>query len=88
VAWRCWPRSAWTHSLSIDDPELRQGAALTEATGRTRELTAQVTNALILASLVPTAPGDLAGAELPRQWTASAGVQRGACRSSAGRDGR
>ena len=48
-------------SIAMDDPELRQGAGLMEAVARQIETIPQLTNALVLPAIVPTAPGDSAG---------------------------
>jgi signal transduction histidine kinase len=48
-------------SVSIDDPDLRQGAALAETTARMLEVMPQLANAVALPSTVPTGEGDETG---------------------------
>ena len=54
-------------SVAMDDPELRQGARLTETVTRQLEIVPQLANALVFPATVPTAPGDLPGFNQPSE---------------------
>jgi signal transduction histidine kinase len=62
-------------SVSIDDPELRQGAALAETTARMLEVMPQLANAMALPGTVPTAPGDTVGINSTDEITRLAELQ-------------
>ncbi len=54
-------------SVAMDDPELRQGARLTETVTRQLEIVPQLANALVFPATVPTAPGDVPGFNQPSE---------------------
>jgi len=62
-------------SIAMDDPELRQGAALMETVTRQIETVPQLTNRLILPSTAPTGEGDVAGINRPAEIAEVAQLQ-------------
>src|SRR5262245_9795918 len=54
-------------SVAMDDPELRQGARLTETVTRQLEIVPQLANALVFPATLSTAPGDQAGINNPSE---------------------
>jgi signal transduction histidine kinase len=54
-------------SVAMDDPELRQGARLTEGVTRQLEIVPQLANALVFPATLPTVPGDVAGFNRPSE---------------------
>jgi signal transduction histidine kinase len=54
-------------SVAMDDPQLRQGARLTETVTRQLEIVPQLANALVFPATVPTVPGDVPGFNRPSE---------------------
>jgi hypothetical protein len=54
-------------SVAMGEPELRQGARLTETVTRQLEIVPQLANALVFPATVPTVPGDVPGFNRPSE---------------------
>ena len=69
-------------SIAMDDPELRQGARLIEVVTHQLEDTSQLSNALALPALVPTAEGDAPGINSPSEIAEVARLHTGFMRQA------